>query len=621
MQTGDTKYVTINGTKSKVSWYSSKSSVASVSSNGKIIAKAPGTAVITGSVAGKKLTCKVNVKSPIKINNSSATLETGNTTTLKITGTTSRVSWSSSKSSVASVSSSGKVTAKAPGSAVITASVAGKKLTSKITVKTPIKISSSTVTIDIGKTKTLSVSGTSSKVTWTSSKPSVASVTSSGKITAKATGSTTITASVAGKKLTAKVTVTKPIKVVTPTPVPTPVTKPTPTPIKPAPTQSTNIPTPANNSPTPTPTIEAPKTSDTSYTEVTSGSKVIGYYAAWARYSGFSPNNLDASKLTHINYAFANIDSNHKVVLGYPDIDPSNISQLNALKVKYPHLKTIIAIGGWSWSGRFSDVAFTESSRKAFAQSAVEFIVKYGFDGIDIDWEYPVSGGLSTNIRRPEDKQNFTLLLKELREALDARGNIDQKHYLLSFAGAAGEWYVNNVELSKVDNYVDYANLMTYDIHGTWDQNIGFNAPLYSDPTNIAFYKPWSVDLAVQTWLNAGFPKEKLIMGVPFYGFIYQNVPDINHGLYQTFRGGASITYGTVASYYLNKPGFQRYFHETSKAPWLYDGTSFITYEDEESMAYKAQYIKSKGLGGAMIWELSQDPSKVLLNSLYQTLK
>src|SRR5690606_19622067 len=106
-----------------------------------------------------------------------------------------------------------------------------------------------------------------------------------------------------------------------------------------------------------------PRTSNTGRNEVTSGAKVVGYYAAWARYNGFSPNNLDASKLTHINYAFANIDSNHKVVLGYPDVDPSNIKQLNSLKEKYPHLKTIIAIGGWSWSGRFSDVAFTENSR------------------------------------------------------------------------------------------------------------------------------------------------------------------------------------------------------------------------------------------------------------------
>lgn len=351
-----------------------------------------------------------------------------------------------------------------------------------------------------------------------------------------------------------------------------------------------------------------------------STARVVGYYAAWSAYSGFTPDMIDASKLTHINYAFANVGSDLKIALGYPDIDPSNFAKLNALKQINPNLKTIISVGGWSWSDKFSDVALTDASRTAFADSAVDLIVKYGLDGVDIDWEYPVSGGVSTNVRRPEDKQNFTLLLQKLRERLDARGLIDGKHYILTFAGAAGSSYVNNTELSILQQYVDYGNIMTYDIHGTWDKYTDFNAPLYNNSDVSPQYK-WSVDSGINTWLKAGFPMNKLVMGVPFYGYKYNSVVNANNGLYQIYSGGSAVTYASIVANYLNAPGYVRYYNSESMVPWLFNGTTFISYDDEQSMALKAQYIKSKGLGGAMIWELSQDPNRVLLNALYNGLK
>lgn len=600
LDVGKTKSLSVNGTKKKVTWYTSKKSVATVNSKGKVTAKAPGTAIITASVAGKKLTSKITVKQPIKISQTSLTLEVDEAKTLKVTGTTKKVTFSSSNKSIASVSSSGKITAKAAGTVTITASVDGKKLTSKVTV---IKLNSKSKTLTLGDTTTLKVAGTKNKVTFSSSKKSVATVSSNGKVTAKGKGSATITASVDGKKLTSKISVKEPIvsssnvKTVpkatpTPAPVPTPVPTPPPSPII-------------------TPTFPS---------EIKNG-RLVGYYAAWSRYSGFSPLNIDAGKLTHINYSFANIDANHKITLGYPDIDVKNINELNQLKKTYPHLKTIIAVGGWTWSGRFSDVALTKDSREVFADSVVDFIVKYKFDGVDIDWEYPVSGGLATNIRRPADKQNFTLLMKELREKLDDRGAMDGKHYILSFAGAAGAWYTKNTELDLLAKYVDYANIMTYDIHGTWESMTNFNAPLYHPYDSGTGLGNWSVDASVNSWLIAGFPKEKLVMGVPFYGYIYKSVPNINLGLYQTYSGGASISYANIAANYLNKPEFKRYFHGEALVPWLFDGSTFISYEDEQSIAAKARYIKEKGLGGAMIWEISQDPNRVLLNALFQSLK
>lgn len=350
------------------------------------------------------------------------------------------------------------------------------------------------------------------------------------------------------------------------------------------------------------------------------GKKLIGYYASWSAYSNFTPDKIDGSKLTHINYAFANIGNDLRIALGDSYIDPLNFSKLNSLKQQYPHLKTLISVGGWSWSGKFSDAALTDASRTAFADSCVDFIVKYGFDGVDIDWEYPVGGGLSTNITRPEDKQNFTLLLKKLREKLDAQGALDGKTYLLTIAGGAGNSYVNNTELGILHQYVDFGNIMTYDIHGTWDSYTDFNSPLYSNTDTSPQYK-WSTDSGVNAWLKAGFPADKLVMGVPFYGVKYNYVNNANNGLYQRFSGGGTLSYAGIAANYLNTSGYTRYFHSQSQVPWLFNGSTFISYDDEQSIGLKAGYVKTKGLAGAMVWELSQDPNKVLLNSLYNGLK
>lgn len=360
---------------------------------------------------------------------------------------------------------------------------------------------------------------------------------------------------------------------------------------------------------------------------------LIGYYSGWSTYSGRQVADLDGSKLTHINYAFANIGADLRMTTGdsYADVEKrfpgdadgqafyGNYNQLLKLKQKYPHLKTLISVGGWSWSEKFSDVALTDASRTAFADSAVAFIVKYGFDGVDIDWEYPVAGGEADNIKRPEDKQNFTLLMQKLREKLDAQGTKDGKRYLLSFAGASGTYYTNNVELSKLQQYVDFVNIMAYDFHGTWDTKTGLNAPLYKDPSS-GFTWDSSVHDAVQLYLNSGVPASKLIMGVPFYGYRYDNVQGVNNGLYQSFSGGSSMTYAEIAAS-MGK-GYTRHYHAASRVPYLYNGSSFITYDDPESIGQKAAYMKEQGIAGAMVWTLSQDSLNAdLLTALSQGLQ
>lgn len=362
--------------------------------------------------------------------------------------------------------------------------------------------------------------------------------------------------------------------------------------------------------------------------------KKVGYFSSWSTYSNFQVSNIDASQLTHIHYAFANISEAGEMILGdsWADVEKSfpgdlttqpikgNFNQFLKLKQQYPHLKTVISVGGWSWSGKFSDVALTEQSRTIFANSAVQFIVKYGFDGIDIDWEYPVAGGLSGNIQRPEDKQNFTLLLKKLRETLNAQSAKDGKEYSLSIAAGAGKAYANNTELNLLHPYVDYIQLMTYDFHGSWDTITGLNAPLYRDPES-KFYGEWSVNDAVLTFLNAGVPAGKLIMGLPLYGRAFNQVTNSNNGLYQSFTGGGSaISYGALEASYVNANGYTRFWEADSKVPWLFNGSQFISYDDAESIGHKTNYIKTMGLGGAMMWELSHDPNKVLLSKIHLDL-
>ncbi len=396
---------------------------------------------------------------------------------------------------------------------------------------------------------------------------------------------------------------------VSPTPTTTPTATATPTPTPTASASPTLSPTPtptATPTPTPTPTTVA-------------GKVLAGYYASWAAYSGYTPLSIKAANLTHINYAFANIGTDLKITMGDPAVDPDNFAKLRQLKTQYPNLKTLIAIGGWTWSGKFSDVALTDASRTAFADSVVAFIKQNGFDGVDIDWEYPVGGGLSSNVTRPEDKTNFTLLMAKLREKLNAQGAIDGCRYLLTFAGGSGTFYAQNTELSKLAAYVDYATVMNYDIHGSWDKYTDFNAPLYKPSETSPQYK-WSCDDAVNLWISSGFPASKIVMGVPFYGYKYTGVANTNNGLYQTYTSGASIPYDTVKSTYLTNTAFQRFVHPDALVPYLFNGNTFISYDDAQSVGVKGTYIKNRGLGGAAIWELSQNTDGTLTNALSQNL-
>lgn len=349
-------------------------------------------------------------------------------------------------------------------------------------------------------------------------------------------------------------------------------------------------------------------------------STVVGYYAGWSSYQGYQASDIPVQQLTHINYAFAMIDPDAgTLALDNPTQDEKNFADLRALREEYPHLKLILSVGGWDYSAHFSDVAATAAGRADFAQSCAELLSDYNLDGIDLDWEYPVSGGTAGTNHRPQDKQNFTLLLKAIRQELDRQGKRDGKDYQLTIAGAAGDWYLSNIQPTAVAEVVDHIFLMAYDIHGPWDKYADFNAPLYT-PSGSAPHHQSSVSGSVEAYLESGVPADKLVLGMPLYGYRYDGVNGSQNGLYSTFTTARSIPYDTLVATYLSDPSYRQLRHSEARVPYLYGKGSFLSYDDPQSMAEKAALARELGLQGIGFWELSQDRGAVLIESAVSQL-
>lgn len=338
--------------------------------------------------------------------------------------------------------------------------------------------------------------------------------------------------------------------------------------------------------------------------------EVVGYYASWAPYRGYTPDQLDAGRFTQINYAFADISSTTgKVVLANPTQDAKTLAGLTALRKQNPNLKIVLSVGGWDYSTYFSDAASTAARRETFAQSCLDLILAHDLDGVDLDWEYPVSGGTAGVIHRPQDKQNFTLLLKAIRQKLDQQERKDGRDYRLTIAGATGGWYLNNIEPQAVAETVDHVFLMTYDFSGPWSSRSGFNAPLHGTD---------SVESVVKAWLGKGVAAEKLVLGMPLYGYIYQGVSSTGSGLNSSFTSARSVTYNAMKSTYLTDSAYRQLRHATAQVPYLYGQRTFISYDDPASVAAKAELARDYSLGGIGFWELSQDTAGELVSAACQ---
>ncbi|KVD51419.1 chitinase [Burkholderia ubonensis] len=401
----------------------------------------------------------------------------------------------------------------------------------------------------------------------------------------------------------------------------------------------------------------------------TVGYNVGSYFTQWGIYQRqYFVKNLMASggdkKLTVLNYAFGNVYANgqcgmvtvaengngdggdawadyQRTVSAAESVDGQadswdtplrgNFNQLRKLKLKNPQLKVLIALGGWTWSKNFSTAAASDASRQALVSSCIDLYIKGNlpqqenaggqgvalgvFDGFDIDWEYPVAGGLPTNHYSAADKQNFTLLLAEFRRQLDALGQQNKRRYYLSAALGAGVDKIRNTEPSNYGAYLDWANVMSYDFHGGWEAQgpTNFHSNLYPDPANPAQNdaKFYDIDDAVNALVSAGLARNRINVGIPFYGRGWTGVtagPNGN-GLYQSATGPAPGTYEAGYEDYRVLAGRagSRYVHPVTKQLWSYDGTQFWSYDTPDVIRTKLAYVKAQQLGGVFSWSLDGD--------------
>ena len=276
------------------------------------------------------------------------------------------------------------------------------------------------------------------------------------------------------------------------------------------------------------------------------------------------------------------------------------VKQLYILKKHNRNLKVILSIGGWTYSTNFASAASTAANRAQFASTAVTLMKDWGFDGIDIDWEYPADDTQASN---------FVLLLQACRSALDAYAAqySPGTHFLISVASPAGPTNYNIMQLSAMDAYIDAWDLMTYDYAGSWDSITGHQTNLYPSTSN-PNSTPFSADRAITDYITAGIAASKIVMGMPIYGRSFESA-SLPVGSAYSGVGSGSWENGVWDYKALPKAGATEYFDQETGASYSYDPTAqeLISYDTVQAVQGKTSYITQRGLLGAMFWEASAD--------------
>ena len=326
--------------------------------------------------------------------------------------------------------------------------------------------------------------------------------------------------------------------------------------------------------------------------QASTGFRIVGYYAGPTA----SVDSFETYKLTHLIFCFGHLKGN-RLSIGSTE-DSATIRSMVLKKRLNPELKVMLSLGGWGGCTTCSDVFSTSMGRQEFAQSVKEVTTYFGTDGIDLDCEYPSIAGFPGHTFRPEDKENFTALLKEIRA-------VNGEDFEISFAaGGFTEYIQSAVDWTEVVKYTDFINIMTYDLVHGFSTVSGHHTPLYSTPQQVE-----STDHAVQMLLAAGVPANQLVIGAAFYGRFFK----INEGspvdLYMPGAFSHGFSFRNSSDSLSVSNGFQRRWDSVALAPYAINEQRRLvaTYDDRLSIALKMEYAKQHQLGGIMFWQLMDD--------------
>lgn len=312
-------------------------------------------------------------------------------------------------------------------------------------------------------------------------------------------------------------------------------------------------------------------------------------------------------QLTHVVFSFCHLRGNKLAVDNAED--SLTIRNLVALKKQHTHLKVLLSLGGWGGCATCSPVFSTPEGRSEFAASVKELTKEYDTDGIDLDWEYPAIEGYPGHPYKPEDKRNFTLLVQELRRALGKRADI-------SFAaGGFASFFDNSIEWAQVMPLLDRVHLMSYDLVGGFSTVTGHHTPLFSTAE-----QQGSADYGVRYLKTLGVPPQKIVIGAAFYARTWEQVENVNNGLYQPGKFKSFVPYHKFSQAVNPAAGFTFFRDPAAQAPYAYNPArkEFATFDDVESVALKTKFARAKELGGIMFWQLTDDlPQNGLLQAIH----
>ena len=335
--------------------------------------------------------------------------------------------------------------------------------------------------------------------------------------------------------------------------------------------------------------------------------RVVAFYMG----DGHDIDQYKIDKLTHLIFCFTHLQGNKISIKNTQDEE--KLRHFVALKAKYPKLKVLVSFGGWGGCETCSDVFSSDSGRKEFAASVNDLLKKYHADGIDIDWESPVIGGYKDHKASKEDKENFTKLIRELRETLPSKSEI-------SFdANSFRKFLEQSINWKEVMPMVDFVNLMTYSLPSNERGYTGHQGALYSSP-----FQNESVDKAIQTLDSLGAPLDKIVIGAAFYSVVYDNVDSVNNGLGRPGKFSGYVDYKKRIKNYTENDGYEYHWDSIAQAPFLYNKQlrTFVTFDDKKSVSLKTEYAVDKKLGGIMFWQLRGDTySGGLLDAIDQQIE